>query len=717
MKLQYRFWQDLAEIERRRDTVLFDEATGDAPEILREACNAIAAKEALPKTVRKAEMIACVFDRARLEISPCDLFADRIDHGNAVTAVRDRSWRNIYREHNGAFLDQTGTADALGAFSGYDDFGHTCPDWRSLLTLGFPGILARLERYAQSDPENELYRAGYIVYRAFLRLCLRFADACDRYAPDYPNAALTAENFRALAVHEPRTLYQAMQLTFLIFRLQTLVEGEYVRSLGRLDVLYAPYVTGDDAETEELLRYCLCRYYDKTNSANIPFTIGGEDIAGDKKTEKLTLQIVKILGELNNPSPKVQVRVGKETSRAVLDAVLTQIRNGSSSFVFCNDDVVEAALIKNGHTPEDARDYVMIGCYESSVMGKEVACTCNGRVSLPKAVETALNGGCDLRNGACIGLPCADDFPDFDSFYEEVRRQISFFAKTSMDRTVCMERDYMEVNPSPMFSGAMTCCLESGRDVYAGGAKYNFSSLNLLGTATAADALLAVKKLVYEEKRVTFPELREILKNNWEGHEALRLYAQNKLPKYGRGDREADLLAADLLRAAAASVNGYPNGRGGVFRAGAFSIDWRVDYGRKLAASADGRLAGETLSKNMCADAGADIEGVTALIQSACAVDYTDFSNGTVLDIVLHETAVRGEDGLAAMEGLVRVFMELGGLAIQINVMRPEVLRDAQENPEKYPNLQVRLCGWNVLFVNLSKKEQDEFIRQAESAS
>ena len=167
----------------------------------------------------------------------------------------------------------------------------------------------------------------------------------------------------------------------------------------------------------------------------------------------------------------------------------------------------------------------------------------------------------------------------------------------------------------------------------------------------------------------------------------------------------------------AACINGKPNGRGGIFRCGFFSIDYRLTFGEKTGATADGRLAGEPLSKNMCAVTAMDREGVTALIRSATAVDYTDTPNGTVLDIVLYAGAVEGESGLCAMETLLDTYMEKRGFAMQINVLSPEVLRAAQAHPENYATLQVRLCGWNVYFSSLSRVEQDEFIRQTENAA
>lgn len=716
MKLPYTFFRDLEEIERRRDTAVYLADTGDAYADIKTACNAIANDETKPKTIRKAEILSYIFDHAQLEISPCDLFADRINAGWILPGIRWDNWYRVFREHCGAFLDEAAVGHTCGAYSGDDDYGHTCPDWRSLMALGLPGVLKRAEDALAANPENDFYESCVIAYRALIRLVNRFADAAERFADAYPTAALTAAALRGVAAHKPETLHEAMQLTFLIFRIVTDIEGENVRSLGRLDVLYQPYITEDDEETKELLRYCFCRYYVKSNSANIPFTLGGEDVEQDARVMHLTGLMVDVLGELNNPSPKVQMRVGDHPDPHVLRRIMELIRAGSNSFVFCNDRVVEGALVKNGHDLRDARDYVMIGCYESSTMGRENACTCNGRVSLPKAVECAMNGGRDLRNNTQLGPVCADTFDTFEDFFEEVCNQAKYFAERSMSRTVAMEELYMEVNPSPLLSGSMQDCIDSGKDIYAGGTKYNFSSVNIFGTATAADALAAIRSLVYEDKRLTFARLREILASDWEGEEKLRLYCRNKLPKYGCGDASVDVLAKDLLGRTAAVVNGTKNGRGGTFRAGAFSIDWRFDYGSKCAASADGRHAGETLSKNMCASDAADRNGVTGVIESACAIDYSVLSNGTVLDLVLHETAIRGEDGLKALEGLLRVYLEKGGLAIQFNVFDPKVLRDAQADPAKYGTLQVRVCGWNALFVNLSKKEQDEFIAQAERA-
>ena len=185
-------------------------------------------------------------------------------------------------------------------------------------------------------------------------------------------------------------------------------------------------------------------------------------------------------------------------------------------------------------------------------------------------------------------------------------------------------------------------------------------------------------------------------------------------PKYGMGDLYADSLARAMMERMANRINGRPNAKGGVYRFGAFTVDWRFAFGEKTGASADGRYASETISKNLCATLGADREGVTAHIASAARLGGEITPNGSVVDVSFHSSAVRGENGMRALMASLNTFVEAGGSSIQYNVLNAETLRDAQKHPENYPNLQVRVCGWNATFISLTEKEQNEFIAQAE---
>lgn len=275
----------------------------------------------------------------------------------------------------------------------------------------------------------------------------------------------------------------------------------------------------------------------------------------------------------------------------------------------------------------------------------------------------------------------------------------------------------MQINPSPVYSGTISSCMERGKDIFDGGTKYHNTSIKCCGIATAVDSLLAVKELVFDRRLVTFAQLREILLANWNGHEALRRTAQASELKYGNHQPQADALASEIYRFAAGMIVGKKNHSGGVFRMGCDSITNCVVFGKRMGATPDGRLRGEPTSKNFSASTGMDRNGVTALIESVCAMDSSDFVNGAVLDILLHPSAVEGTRGLEAMYTLVETYFALGGYAIQGNVMELQQLLDAKKHPEKYPTLQVRVCGWNEYFVELSPDMQDMFIRQLQEGA
>ena len=270
-----------------------------------------------------------------------------------------------------------------------------------------------------------------------------------------------------------------------------------------------------------------------------------------------------------------------------------------------------------------------------------------------------------------------------------------------------------QVEPLPLISATMHDCIEKGRDFTEGGARYNNDNYLCFGLPIIVDSLLAIKELVYEKKTVTLDTLREALRQNWDGYEPLRQQCLN-CSKYGCGDPKADAFAAELCSYLAGLVNNKSNGRGGVFRFGMFSIDWNYDHGARTGATPDGRFSEMPVSRNYSAVTAMDRRGVTGLIRSAAAIAQKEIPNGAVLDLMLHPSAVHGESGLQAMLGLVRTYMHLGGMAVHINVLDAGVLRAAQEHPEEHATLQVRVCGWNAYFNDLSRAEQDEFIRKAE---
>ena len=277
------------------------------------------------------------------------------------------------------------------------------------------------------------------------------------------------------------------------------------------------------------------------------------------------------------------------------------------------------------------------------------------------------------------------------------------------------EKHLAEINPALVLSFALGSALEKGVDAFSLGYKYNFTTLSECGFATAVDSLLAVKEFVYDKKLVSLAELGRILAANWEGHEELRLRMKNSKLKWGCGNPEADALAKEVIEGYTSRFVGKPNGRGGVFVCYGLNsrgFDWG---GRVTGATPDGRKKGEHLSKNMAPSVGAETEGITGAIKSYDAIAPENFPCGSIFDVMIHPSTVAGEKGLRVFRMLVERFFAGGGVAMNINVVSPETLRDAQKHPEKYENLQVRVAGWNIRWNDIPRKEQDEYIRRIET--
>lgn len=602
-------------------------------------------------------------------------------------------------------------------YTGDMDIGHTAPDYENVFRLGLPGLLARLETYAEGARDEEqrrYYEAGIRTWRAALAFVGRAAEVVGN---EEQAAAL-----RSLVKRPPETLYEAVQLTFLYYVLQHRFDGSTVRTLGRLDALYEPFRAADvasggldDAGVDEMIEQMM-RQLDGWNiHANIPFAVGGTGKDGKSAANTMSEILLETYSRLAPPNVKLHFLYTEDMPQKLVRMALDAVRKGANSICFLGDRTVTVSLVRRGEDADDARDYAVVGCYECGGRG-EITCSCNARVNIPKAIEAVFGNGRDLVTDTLIGCERETVPETYEAFLTAFLDNLAHFCESAMRLTDGYESQYRYVHSAPMLSATYDACVERGRDIYChGGAKYTNSSLNAIGLATAADALYAVKKLVYEDGEVTFEELGEILRKDWEGHERLRLRVRNQFPKYGMGCREIDETAALIVERLSAVVNGRPNVKGGSYRLGMFSIDWRHDFGRKTAATPDGRRCGETLSQNSSASFGADRQGVTAHILSVTEQDHSLTPNGSVLDLDLHSSAVEGEDGLAAMEATLMTFVRRGGFAIHYNVLDAAVLRRAMEAPEDYPNLQVRLCGWNVLFANLTSREQEEFIARAES--
>ncbi len=699
-----------------------EESGLDADALFRELDALMESGKEESRAVLKAKTFALICEKSRIALDKDDIFQDKIFQGEkwgSFIAKQRNVWEAQIREK---FLKEeslkNSAAGDSGSYTAYSDFGHTSPNSKLLLEIGFSGLLDRVNAEAKRDGLSKKQKDFYLSCRIALEGAVCFIK---RLAAQ--TEKINKENATALyhiAEGAPQNTYEAMQLLIVYFFLHENVQATRVRTLGRLDLLLYPFYKNDlrnGTFTKEEIKDMIRFFFNKLWSAKVPYDLplclGGIDEDGREVTNELSYLLVEIYNELDIHSPKIHIRVSDQTPEDFVKLVLRCIRGGNSSFVFVNDTTVIKALTSVGIKERDAKNYVPIGCYEPAVWGKEIGCTGNGKVNLAKAVEFAITNGLDHKSGKRISIQTGEIL-SYEDFVSAVKAHIRYMVENGMNYIRAIEKHYGEIGPDPLLSAMYERSVETGVDVFEGGAEYNNTSYYISFLATLVDSVCAVKRLVFEEKRITYSALCELLKNDWAGNEKLRLIAKSIPEKYGNGNPAADAVTKEFTDFCASLITNQPNSRGGVFKAANFSIDTFVSFGAKTMATPDGRRAGEILSKNLCATVGQDKNGITALIQSATVIDHSRFPNGTVLDVVLHPSAVAGEDGLSAFYSILKTYIARGGFALHGNVFSAEELKKAQQNPEKYKNLQVRVCGWNAYFVNLSKAEQDAFIKQAE---
>jgi len=682
----------------------------------------------LPHAHAKALGFAYVLDHARIDVSPHDWFF------GLYNWARPLSEPFIYRWNNEVFgampevsrirrdYDRSGTAEL------WLDTEHVVPYWVDILDLGFPGLLARAEAYRKkrgtlTEREEGFFESIRIEYEAILRLLERLAAFADTHPSG--KSARIASSLRSIKNGAPQNTLEALMVMYTYHICSESVDNFQVRSLGNgLDRSLWRFWKRD-LETgrftkEELcsfLAYFILQYSAIGNYSGQPFYLCGTDFDEVTDISELTMEILAVYDSLDLYNPKVQVKIDDKTNPAIVYKVLDMIRRGHSSFVFCCVPGIEKALMScYGVTAEEARNCDISGCNEMHIRGGE-ACMISALPNAAKAVTYVFTNGVDTVTGLRLGIETGDvaDMRTFDDFYAAFIAQFTHILDTILDTARQYEQYVDVINPSVMLSATVERSLEKAVDAYGWGVKYPTSSMLLCSFATAVDSVLAVKELVFEKHVTTLCELRDALAHNWEGYEPLREAALHADKKYGCGNPEADMYADAIFRWFACHVTGQKNSRGSVYKVGVPSTRHFITQGKLTEATPDGRKMGEECSKNAAPVIGMERNGVTGMIRSALSTQPWMFSEAYVLDVMLHPSAVSGEDGLRAMKGLVDMYMKNGGISIQFNIFSADMLRDAQAHPEKYQNLQVRVSGWNVLWNNMSREEQDAYIRRAES--
>ena len=381
-----------------------------------------------------------------------------------------------------------------------------------------------------------------------------------------------------------------------------------------------------------------------------------------------------------------------------------------------NDDVIIPALMKKGIKKEDARDYVVIGCVEISVPRKAFGSTDAALMSLPICLEMALNNGYSPVMLEEVGIKTGDprQFKSMDDVLSAFRQQVAYLVEQMVIGLNALGIAHQELYPSPLLSATIEGCLETGKDVTAGGAVYNFTGVQGVGTADVADSLAAIDQLVFTEKRTTMDELLQAIEDDFEGHERLHQLILNRVPKYGNDEDLPDMYAREVAEVFCQEVAKHSNPRGGVYLPGFLSMTNHQGFGKFVGALPSGRKAFETFANGISPCTGLDSKGPTAALKSGAKLNYLLATNGVAFNLKFNPDHLKGAEGTRNLASLIRTYFGLGGMHLQLNVIDKQTLIDAQQNPQNYPGLMVRVAGYSAYFADLSKEVQDEIISRTE---
>jgi len=708
-----------------------EESGLDDAEILKGLEERSSKTEQLPHPIARAMAIRYVLENERLYINEHDYFVGLYSLNRLANNTTFKKWENESKAYRAPeTLERADDFNRSGAVMIWTDYDHVVPDWKSLMELGFSGVRERARQYSQTHRKNgtlteevsAFFEGIEIQYTAIIDLIDRMYRVAEKQS--FEKAADIAECLKNLRDGAPKSFYDALQLIYIYFIISESIDSYQVRSLGNgLDnTLYSFYkndlesgkITKEDAHN--YLSYFLMQWSAIGNYWGQPFYMGGTNLDGSTKYNELSYDILDVYDKLEIYNPKIQLKINENTPDEILTKAFDMVRRKNASIVFCCEPAMIKAVMGYGATYEEALNYDIRGCYETGVRANEVSST-SGYVNAAKAVEFVFTNGFDTVTNKQVGIKTCEisEIKTFEDFYFAFLKQWEYLIEQSMKITNDTERFLAFVNPSSMYSATIETSLKNGKDGYGGGVKFNNNAMLNCGFASAVDSLMAVKEFVFDKKEITLTELSEVLRNNWDGHEILRATVKKSPHKYGNNDMVADTYASAMSSYFANKVNNVPNSRGGVYKAIFHSARAFVIQGEKTGALPDGRLAGEELSKNASAVPGMDKKGVTALIESAAKLIPSDYHESFNVDVMLHPSTVDGENGCNVFKGILMTYLKKGGQSIQFNIFNTETLRDAQKNPEKYKNLQVRVCGWNTLWNNMSKKEQDAYILRAEN--
>ena len=623
--------------------------------------------------------------------------------------------------------------------------GHVLLDYEKVIQIGFDGIKREIvEQMALLDPRQPDHVEKSLFYRSCLLSCdaaivfaQRYAELASSMAARESDAKRRSELLRISEVcrrvpAEPaRDLWEALQSLWFVQIIVQIDNNGSSYSPGRIDqYLWQHYRRDIDQgvlsqeSAQELLDCFWIKFSEplllyKTEAARITggfpmgqnVTVGGVDCEGNDATNELSYLCLNAQEHVQLAQPNLTVRVHNNAPREFLTRAAEVIRIGTGMPQLMNDAICIPALERVGIPAGEARDYAPIGCVEINVVGgwgRENG----GYLNLAKVLEYTIGNGVCRITGEQTGLPLGHlpDYDSFDSLVAAFIKQLSFFVSHLAVEDNAIDRVHADLVPSPIVSTLVPGCIESGVEVSAGGAKFNFTGPTAVGGANTGNSLSAIKKLVFEEQKVTASELQAALEANFVGYESLRAMLAENAPMYSNDNDYADHLVKEVVESFANETKKYTNARGGCFRPGLTAVTAHVGMGHDVGATPDGRLAGTALAGGISPCAGTDKRGPTASAVSVAKIDLIRFGKGMIFNQTYSPFLLEASEDLAKFVAFFMAYFELGGMQIQFNVISRNKLLEAQAKPDENRHLVVRVAGYSALFVNLSKEVQDQVI-------
>ncbi len=631
------------------------------------------------------------------------------------------------------------TAYCTGSGSG---FGHVIIDYEKALKRGFRSIAEEARALLEATPEEgqqgrNFLQAVIIVAEGVILWAERHADLAEELArrETEPGRREELERIAVICRRVPAlpagNFHEALQSFWFVHLAMHLEQYGWSISAGRFDQYMYPYYDADLSsgglsreEAWELLLSLWVKFMEnvgtklkKTIFQNL--TLGGQDSSGRDLSNSLSHLCLDASVALKFNQPALSVRWHRKIDPDFWHHAFWTVAQGLGLPALFNDDVIIPALTTHGVSQEDAVGYGIVGCVESCVPGKQQGVTAGGHLNLAKALELALNNGKSLLTGTRIGKPTgeAGAFKSFEDLWSAYVTQVKYLAALDIQAAQIAGAIQKKRGHCPLMSSLLDDCLERRRDLVRGGTRYNLPGISVFGSSNVCDGMTAIKRFVFEQKSISWEHLNRALREDFREQESLRQQLARGAPRFGNDIPEVDAFINRINAVHADFCWSHVDARNGRYTCGVWPVEGHVHTGHQTGASSDGRHAGQPLADGIGACHGADRSGPTALLRSVARLNnVAHWAAGNTCNIKFPKTLIDNQAGLKNLEGLITVYMELGGQQVQINVVDAETLRDAKAHPGRHEDLIVRVAGFSAYFTTLSPDVQDEIISRTEHA-